>query len=142
MRTVILGALLLAAASLLPGTAAAEPATADQRAAFERLLQTAVDEHRVFLTCGALEQRTSEQIENNWREMVAKTVPLLIEAGYTPAEIIAFSDRTEPRNLVDEQRPFGDVISDCRSHTDWMRNLQLFKVVLLDREARKIFQAD
>lgn len=134
-----LGIVTLAAALALLTAPASAQATLEQRAAFERVLQTAIDEHRVFLTCGALDAETSQMIEKTWREMVSDTIPILQRAGYTPAEVIAFADRTEARNLVDAEARYAEIVAFCRAH-DWRRNLSTFRVVLLHREARRIFR--
>jgi len=131
---------LAAGACLLAAAAQAQTATPEQREAFGVLEQRARLEFTVFFNCLALDPFESGAIAKTWRKMVTETIPVLQEAGYSAAEIIAFVDRADERAMMMSDRRFSEVISFCHANGDASRKIALFDIIRLDREAEDIFE--
>lgn len=136
MRGVLVAAFL---AGFGAGAAFAQPATDEQREAFDVLVERAVIEFTVFLNCQALDPLGAEATVRTWREMVGETIPLMQSAGLSAAEIIAFVERTDDRRMMMDDRTFAEVIRFCRANSDQMQRLRRFEMVFLPREAERIF---
>ena len=102
-------AALVALAALLAAPAAAQIVPTGTPAA-DILLSQAIAEHRIFLTCSALDPATHARILADWQRDVTDAAAILA-ANAIPAEAIAaFQTAADPANLLPTaDTPFADV---------------------------------
>lgn len=105
------------------------------------LLSQAIAEHRVFLTCSALDPATHAQILANWQRDVTDAVAILADNA-TPADAIAaFKTAAEPGNLLPAaDTPFADVKQLCDSNPDWQARYAQQTLTLLPLKLPKVFE--
>lgn len=112
---------------LMTGQAAAQ--TALER--IEPRLNTAIAEHRVFLTCSSLDPQLHASVQNGWKQMVARARHFL-ESHYTSlTDLARFDDRTAEEHLVPTEAPLRDAIALCTTaHRDWQSDYNMFNFTI------------
>jgi hypothetical protein len=97
------------------------------------LLSQAITEHRVFLTCSALDPALHGLIVRNWQEDVAKAAAILTANNVPPESIAAFTTAADPKALLPAADiPFAEVKEFCDSHPDWQTTRALLNFILLE----------
>lgn len=96
------------------------------------LLAQAIAEHRVFLTCSALDPATHAQITTNWQRDITDAAAILTARNTPPEAIAAFVAAAEPQNLLPAaDTPFAEVQDLCNSNPDWHANYARFNLTIL-----------
>jgi hypothetical protein len=105
------------------------------------LLSQAIAEHRVFLTCSALEPQTHAQILTNWQRDVTAAAAIL-KTHNVPAEAItAFTTAADPAALMPaDDTPWAEVKDLCDTHPDWMTDYYQFNLTVLDLKLPAAFE--
>lgn len=97
------------------------------------LLSQALAEHRIFLTCSALDPVTHQQILQNWQRDVTAAAAHLAAANVAPEAITAFTTAAKPENLLPApDTPFEDVQQLCASQPDWYADYFEFRMIFLE----------
>jgi hypothetical protein len=105
------------------------------------LLSQAITEHRVFLTCSALDPQLHSQILTNWLRDTAAAVAILTTNKVPPEAITAFSTAADPAALVPaEETPWADVKALCDTRPDWMKSYFELNFTVLDLKLTGAFQ--
>jgi hypothetical protein len=118
-RVRIHGAPLLATLLLATPTSAQVIPTGSPAA--DILLSQAIAEHRVFLTCSALDPATHQQILANWQRDTAAAVTVLTTRKVPPEAIAAFTTAARPENLMPApDTPWADITALCATRPDWL----------------------
>lgn len=105
------------------------------------LLSQAIAEHRVFLTCSALEPMTHAQILTNWQKDTAGAVAILKTHNVPPEAIAAFTAAADPKALMrTDDTPWAEVRGLCDTHPDWMKTYYEFNLTVLDLKLPGAFQ--
>ena len=104
--------------------------SATAQTAFERIeprLTTAIDEHRVFLTCSSLDPQLHASVLSGWQQIVAKARHYL-ESRYTSmAELATFDARTAEEHIVRAEAPLRDAVELCtKTAPEWQRKYTMF----------------
>ena len=108
------------AALLLLATPAAAQVIPTGTPAADILLSQAIAEHRVFLTCSALDPATHALIAQNWQRDVAAAADILTANNVPQDAITAFTTAAKPENLVPApDTPWVEVQSLCATRPDW-----------------------
>ena len=105
------------------------------------LLSQAIAEHRIFLTCSALDPATHAQMLANWQRDVTDAAAILA-ANAVPAEAItAFQTAADPANLLPaDDTPFADVKRLCDSNPDWQTRHAQATLTRLDLQLPQAFE--
>jgi hypothetical protein len=103
---------------------AAGPATAQiiptGTPAADILLSQAIAEHRVFLTCNALDPIGHPIMVERWATDVAAAKAVLAANSVPPESIAAFADAARPEALLPtEDLAFAEVRRSCLAQADW-----------------------
>jgi hypothetical protein len=105
------------------------------------LLSQAIAEHRVFLTCSALDPQLHSQMLTNWQRDTAAAVAILTTNTVPPEAITAFTTAADPAALMPgEDTPWADVKALCDTHPDWQKTYFQFNLTLLDLKLPGAFQ--
>jgi hypothetical protein len=97
------------------------------------LLSQAITEHRVFLTCSALDPQTHAQILTNWQRDTAAAVAILTTNKVPPEAITAFSTAADPAALMPTaDTPWAEVKALCDTHPDWQKTYFQLNLTILD----------
>jgi hypothetical protein len=105
------------------------------------LLSQAIAEHRVFLTCSALEPQTHAQILTNWQRDVTAAAAILKTHNVPPEAITAFTAAADPTALMPaDDTPFSEVKQLCDSNPDWMPRYYQFNLIVLELKLPGAFQ--
>ncbi|MBY0350182.1 hypothetical protein [Tabrizicola sp.] len=113
------GGVALALAITLTTQAAAQVIPTGSPAA-DILLSQAIAEHRVFLTCSALDPATHAQILADWQRDAAAAVAILTANNTPPEAITAFTTTALPENLMPApDTPWAEVTGLCATRPDW-----------------------
>jgi hypothetical protein len=129
-RVRIHGAPILAL--LLAAPAAAQVIPTGTPAA-DILLSQAITEHRVFLTCSALDPATHAQITENWQRDITSAAAILTANKVPPEAITAFTAAADPATLMPaDDTPWADIKALCDTHPDWQRTYFQFNLTVLD----------
>lgn len=138
-RVRIHGAPLLAALLLpLPATAQVIPTGTP---AADILLSQAITEHRVFLTCSALDPATHAQITEAWQRDVTAAAAILTANNVPPEAITAFTSAADPAKLTPaEDTPWAEVKGLCDTHPDWQDRYARLNLIVLDLKLPGAFQ--
>ncbi len=117
------------------------PAAAqDPAARVAAILDTAMTEARVQLTCTSLERESHAVLTENWQTSVAETLQFLATRGVAPANLAAFTASALPGALLPApDTPFSEVKAFCDSHPDWLRDLRAFRGTFLPGDVKKVF---
>jgi hypothetical protein len=133
----MLRALLLCLAVLSATSAAhAQPA---KIAAFNKIAEAALEQHRMFLNCSATDPETYAQVQKSWDEMVADTVKILERTNVPNNVIVTFKAISAPAAMMLTERPFGEVIRYCGRDADWAKKFLAQDFIMLPTEAARIF---
>lgn len=104
------------------------------------LLSQAIAEHRVFLTCSALDQLTHQQILTNWQRDVAAATAILTAHNVPPEAITAFTQAADPKALMPaDDTPWAEVKGLCDTHPDWQRTYYEFNLTILELKLPQVF---
>lgn len=95
------------------------------------LLSQAIAEHRVFLTCSALDPAQHARIQTDWQADVAAATALLA-ARKVPAETVAaFTTAADPAALTPAaDTPWAEVQGLCATRPDWREAYDSGRVIL------------
>ena len=97
------------------------------------LLSQAITEHRVFLTCSALDPKTHTQITENWQRDITAAAAILTTHNVPPAAIAAFTTAAAPAALMPaEDTPWGQVQGLCATHPDWQTTYFQLNLTVLE----------
>lgn len=111
----IRAALILLLAS--PATAQVIPTGSP---AADILLSQAITEHRLFLTCNALDPIGHPIMVQRWEADVAAAAAILRTKGVPRAAIDAFTNAARPEALLPAADiPFAELRQTCLAQTDW-----------------------
>jgi hypothetical protein len=132
-------ALLAMLAAMALATPAAAQVTADAEAKLKAALETAVQEHVVFLNCTVTDPQTHPLIRRGWDDMVASAIALL-EAAKADATLVRhFRERADYAKLIRRDAKFSDIIAMCQS--DWIERVTQLKYLLLNVRVSEILGA-
>ena len=102
------------------------------------LLSQAIAEHRIFLTCSALDPDTHALIARHWQDDTASAAKILADHGTPPEAIAAFTAAADPAALLPaEDTPFAEVARFCTTHADWTATYSRLNFVILDLKLPK-----
>ena len=105
------------------------------------LLSQAITEHRVFLTCSALDPQFHSQILTNWQRDTAAAVAILTTNKVPPEAITAFTTAADPAALMPTgDAPWADVKALCDTRPDWMQSYFELNLTILDLKLPGAFQ--
>ena len=104
------------------------------------LLSQAIAEHRVFLTCSALDPQTHAQILTNWQKDTAAAVAILTAQAVPQDAITAFTQAAEPQALMPaDDTPWAEVKGLCDTRPDWQKSYYEFNMTILELKLPKVF---
>ena len=130
-------ALLLA---LLAAPAAAQVIPTGTPAA-DILLSQAIAEHRVFLTCSALDPALHAQILANWQKDTAAATTILAARNVPKDAIAAFAAAADPAALMPaDETPWAEVRGLCDTRPDWQKDYVQFNLTVLELKLPGAFQ--
>jgi hypothetical protein len=111
----------------------ASPVAAQDRVArITPVLDRALAEWRVFLTCTALDPQAHAMVVDGWSGMVETTGTYLRERGLSGASLDDFPARAEPDALMlPGDTPFAEVRAFCEDHPGWRGQLETFGFILM-----------
>mgnify|MGYP001221564173 CR=1 FL=1 len=131
---------LLAALTLLTSPTLAQVIPTGTPAA-DILLSQAIAEHRVFLTCSALDPAIHAQITEDWQRDTAAAVALLTARNVPAEAIAAFTTAAKPENLLPApDTPFADVSQLCAANPDWQQRYFQLNLTILDLKLPEAFE--
>lgn len=105
------------------------------------LLSQAVAEHRVFLTCSALDPVTHQQILTDWQKDTAAAVAILQAHNTPPEAVTAFTKAADPAALMPtDDTPWAEVKGLCDTQPDWLVRYQGHNLTILDLKLPGAFQ--
>ncbi|RYH93527.1 MAG: hypothetical protein EON48_19675 [Acetobacteraceae bacterium] len=105
------------------------------------LLTKAIAEHRVFLTCSALDGLTHDQILTNWQRDTAAAVTILKAKAVPSDAITAFSSAADPAALMPApDTPWAEVKGLCDTQPDWQKSYYEFNLTVLELKLPGAFQ--
>jgi hypothetical protein len=117
---------------LLPLPAAAQIIPTGSPAA-DILLSQAIAEHRVFLTCSALDPETHTRIRAGWQADIASATAILASHNVPPETVAAFTAAAEPQALMPTpDTPWTEVHGLCATRPDWRQAYDNLDRVILD----------
>jgi hypothetical protein len=95
------------------------------------LLFQAIAEHRVFLTCSALDPALNQQILTDWRADTDAAMTLLTAHKVALEAIGAFTNAADPRSLLPpDDTPWADVWELCAARPDWRKAYDTDRIIL------------
>ena len=104
------------------------------------LLSQAIAEHRVFLTCSALDPLTHRQIVDNWQRDTTAALSILKAHNVPPEAITAFTTAAAPAALMPaDDTPWGQVRDLCDTHPDWQKTYYEFNLTILELKLPEVF---
>jgi hypothetical protein len=96
------------------------------------VLDKALDEWRVFLTCTMLDPGAHAMALDGWAGTVERTGAFLRDSGLSDATIDAFAARARPEALMPpDDTPVAEVQAFCGAHPEWRRQLDTFGFTML-----------
>lgn len=105
------------------------------------LLSQAIAEHRVFLTCSALDPVTHQQILTDWQKDTAAAVAILTAQNTPPDAITAFTKAADPAALMpSDDTPWAEIKGLCDTQPDWLETYQDRDLTILDQNLPGVFQ--
>ncbi|MDP3195238.1 hypothetical protein [Tabrizicola sp.] len=97
------------------------------------LLSQAIAEHRVFLTCSALDPQTHARILAGWQADIASATAILAAHNVPPETVAAFTSAADPQALMPaDDATWAEVKGLCDTHPDWLTAYDTFDRVILD----------
>lgn len=123
--SVILSALLLTTQALSQIIPTGTPAA-------DILLSQAIAEHRIYLTCSALDPATHARVLQNWQRDVTEAAAILTANAIPPDVIAAFQTAAMPEALLPAaDTPFDAVQQLCASNPDWQARYDQLNLTVL-----------
>jgi hypothetical protein len=105
------------------------------------LLSQAITEHRVFLTCSALDPATHAQIAENWQRDITAAAAILAAHNVPKEAITAFTTAADPAALMPaEDTPWAEVKGLCDTHPDWQQTYFQLNLTILDLKLPGAFE--
>lgn len=105
------------------------------------LLSQAIAEHRVFLTCSALDPKTHAQVAENWLRDVTAAAAILAANQVSPEAISAFTTAAAPETLVPApDTPFEDLRQICEASPDWQDRYVQLNLTILELSLPEVLQ--
>jgi hypothetical protein len=97
------------------------------------LLSQAIAEHRVFLTCSALDPATHDLILRNWQRDTAAAVAILTSNTVAKDAIAAFTKAADAKAMMPpDDTPWADVRNLCATNPDWQKTYLEFNATILE----------
>jgi hypothetical protein len=128
-------ALTLALILLSAGSAVAQ----DPNTAIAAILDTALAEQQVFLTCTATSLKTHVFLRDAWARDVADGLQILADAGYPTDRIDAFTIAAMPENIIlPATTPFGEVVAFCDANQGFERGVTTLTYTILRHALPKV----
>lgn len=122
----------LALAALLATPLSAQVVPTGSPAA-DILLSQAIAEHRVFLTCSALDPETHARILADWQADVASATAILAAHNMPGETVAAFTTAADPQVLMPgDDTPWAEVQALCATRTDWRQAYDSRDRIILD----------
>jgi hypothetical protein len=119
----------------------AVPAAADD-AAVAAVLDQAMNEWRVILTCSSLIPDDGGRLLGFWQDDVAETLSVIAAAGAQPDNLASFTASALPGSLLPApDTPWGEVVAFCQADPDWYTRFQRFDIVILPRDVEEALAA-
>lgn len=132
--------MIRAACLLLLATPLAAQVIPTGTPAADILLSQAIAEHRVFLTCSALDPVTHARILANWQKDIAAATAILTSHQVPPAAIAAFTTAADPAALMPaDDTPWAEVQGLCATSPDWQSLYAKLDLIILDLRLPKAF---
>ncbi|MFM7336005.1 MAG: hypothetical protein ACKO2N_22595 [Tabrizicola sp.] len=132
---------MIRAALLLLATPAAAQVIPTGSPAADILLSQAITEHRVYLTCSALDPTLHAQITENWQRDVTAAAAILKTNNVPPEAITAFTAAARPETLMPgPDTPWAEVQALCATHPDWQPTYFQLNLTRLDLKLPGAFQ--
>lgn len=120
-------------ATLLLATPALAQVIPTGTPAADILLSQAIAEHRLFLTCSALDPQTHQQILAYWQRDVASATAILTAQGVAPDAIAALTAAADPAALMPgPDTPWAEVTALCATQPDWQTAYFQLKLTVLE----------
>lgn len=130
----------VALAALLAAPAAGQIIPTGTPAA-DILLTQAIAEHRVFLTCSALQADLHQEILANWQRDVTDAAAVLAGNAIPAPAIAAFQTAADPANLLPlPDTPYADVKQLCDANPDWQSRYAGLSFTRLPVRLPEVFQ--
>jgi hypothetical protein len=105
------------------------------------LLSQAINEHRVFLTCSALDPATHAQITENWLRDLSAAAAILAAKGVPAEAIEAFTTAARPAALLPApDTPFEDLQQLCSATPDWQQDYFALNLTILELKLPEAFE--
>jgi hypothetical protein len=126
----------LAARSLLVALLLSTPSAAQViptgTPAADILLSQAIAEHRIYLTCSALDPVTHARVLQNWQRDVTEAAAILAANVIPPEAISAFQTAANPETLLPAaDTPFDAVKALCDNNPDWQARYDQLNLTIL-----------
>lgn len=103
------------------------------------LLSQAITEHRVFLTCSALDPATHAQILADWQADTAAAATLLTTHNAPKDAIAAFTTAARPDTLMPtDDTPWVEVAGLCATRPDWREAYETGRIILAQALAQAL----
>ncbi|MBL9050214.1 MAG: hypothetical protein JNK19_08900 [Tabrizicola sp.] len=132
------GGFLLALAFTTQATAQVIPTGTP---AADILLSQAIAEHRVFLTCSALDPAIHAQILTNWQRDTTAAAAILAAQDVPDEAIAAFTAAAKPEALLPApDTSFEDVRQLCDANPDWQQRYFQLNLTVLDLKLPGTFE--
>ena len=104
------------------------------------LMSQSIAEHRIYLTCSALDPVTHAQIMQNWQRDVTDAAAILTANAIPPEVITAFQTAARPDNLLPAtDTPFDAVRQLCNGNPDWQADYARLNVTVLALQLPQAF---
>lgn len=133
--------LAILAALTLPVTPATAQIIPTGSPAADILLSQAIAEHRVFLTCSALDPTTHQQITETWQRDITAAAAILTAHQVPPEAIAAFTTAASPETLMPApDTPWGQVQALCATQPDWQQRYAQLNLTILDLKLPAAFE--
>ena len=131
---------LLLALTLTTATQATAQVIPTGTPAADILLSQAISEHRVFLTCSALDGTVHPLVLQNWQREVDAATATLTANQVAPGAIAAFTAAAKPENLLPApDTPWAEVKEFCDTYPDWQTDYARLNFTLLELKLPKAF---
>lgn len=105
------------------------------------LLSQAISEHRVFLTCSALDGYVHPLVLQNWQREVDAATATLTENHVAPEAIAAFTEAAKPENLLPApDTPWAEVVEFCDTYPDWQADYARLNFTILELKLPPVFE--
>lgn len=97
------------------------------------LLSQAITEHRVFLTCSALDPETHARISADWQADITSAKAILASHDVPPETVAAFTAAADPQALMPPpDTAWAEVQALCATRSDWRQAYDNLDRVMLD----------